>query len=315
MSKWTSENIGDISGKTAIVTGANSGIGFEAAKALAEHGARVILACRSEKRGTEALQAIEAESPKGSVELRLLDLSDLDSVRAFADGVLADLEHIDLLINNAGVMMPPLSRTAQGFELQFGVNHLGHFALTGLLLERLVATPGARIVNVSSQAHRTGKIDFDDLNWESRKYKKVASYGQSKLANLLFTFELQRKLEALGADTKVAAAHPGWTGTNLQQHVKLFEWMNALFAMAPWKGALPTLRAAIDPEAQSGDYFGPRGLTQLNGYPVKVGTTKAAKNEADAARLWEASVALTGVAYEALDSRTPRTSARPVVRA
>ncbi len=316
MSKWTSENIGDISGKTAIVTGANSGIGFEAAKALADHGARVILACRSEKRGTEALQAIEATNPKGNVELRLLDLSDLDSVRAFADGVLRDVERIDLLINNAGVMMPPLSRTAQGFELQLGVNHLGHFALTGLLLERIVATPGARIVNVSSQAHRTGKMDFDDLNWETRKYAKVASYGQSKLANLLFTFELQRKLEALGADTKVTAAHPGWTGTNLQQHVKLFEWMNALFAMAPWKGALPTLRAAIDPEAQSGDYYGPRGLTQLNGYPVKVGTTKAAKNEIDAARLWEASVALTGVAYDALDADAPQPAVgRDVVRA
>jgi len=268
----------------------------------------VILACRSEKRGTEALEAIRATEPKGTVTLRLLDLSDLDSVQSFANGVLAELEQIDLLINNAGVMMPPLSRTAQGFELQFGVNHLGHFALTGLLLERIIATPGARIVNVSSQAHRTGKMDFDDLNWESRKYSKLGSYGQSKLANLLFTFELQRKLEALGADTKVAAAHPGWTGTNLQQHVKLFEWMNSLFAMAPWKGALPTLRAAIDPEVQSGDYFGPRGLFEMSGYPVKVGTTKAARSEADAARLWQQSVAMTGVTFDALDA-----SAAPTV--
>lgn len=300
MSKWTSERIGDISGKTAIVTGANSGIGFETAKALAVRGAHVVLACRSERRGTEALEALRTSKPSGTATLRLLDLSDLDSVRAFADRLLAEVEHIDLLINNAGVMMPPLSRTAQGFELQLGVNHLGHFALTGLLLERIIATPSARIVNVSSQAHRIGKIDFDDLNWESRKYRKIAAYGQSKLANLLFTFELRRRLGALGADTKVAAAHPGWTGTNLQQHVKQFEWMNGIFAMAPWKGALPTLRAATDPEVASGDYYGPRGLFEMNGYPVKVGTTKAARSEPDAARLWDESVALTGVTYEAL---------------
>ena len=301
MSKWTSERIGDQHGKVVIVTGANSGIGFEAARELARKGATVVLACRSAERGEGAVKRIEDELPEASVAFQPLDLSDLDQVRSFAQAFLAAHDRLDLLINNAGVMMPPLSRTKQGFELQFGVNHLGHFALTGLLLERLVATPNARVVNVSSQAHRQGKMVFDDLNWRTRSYSKSGAYGQSKLANLLFTFELQRRLDALDADVLVTAAHPGWTGTNLQQHVKLFEALNGLFAMPQPQGALPTLRAATDPDAKGGDYFGPHGFMEMRGYPERVGTTRAAKDVGDAARLWDASVELTGVSYEALE--------------
>ena len=300
MTKWTSERVGDQSGRVAVVTGANSGIGYEAAKVLAARGATVVLACRSEQRGTAAEERLTREVAGADVRFMQLDLADLTSVERFAGELKEAFDRLDLLINNAGVMMPPLSRTAQGFELQLGVNHLGHFALTGHLLDRLVATPGSRIVNVASQAHRNGKMDFGDLNWERRSYSKMGAYGQSKLANLLFTFELGRRIEAAGADTLVTAAHPGWTGTNLQQHVKLFEIMNGLFAMPQPQGALPTLRAAVDPDATQGTYYGPHGIYEMRGYPRPVGTTKAAKSEADAATLWERSVELTGVSYGAL---------------
>jgi NAD(P)-dependent dehydrogenase (short-subunit alcohol dehydrogenase family) len=298
MGKWTSKDIPDQRGRVAIVTGANSGIGFEAARQLALHGADVVLACRSEARGNEAVEAIRAEKPAGSVRFAALDLSDLESVRAFAAAF--EAPRLDLLINNAGVMMPPLSRTKQGFELQFGVNHLGHFALTGLLLPKLLGTKGSRVVTVSSQAHRQGKMVFDDLQWERRSYSKMGAYGQSKLANLLFTFELDRLLDARNAGTIAVAAHPGWTGTNLQRNVKLFEMLNDVFAMKTEQGALPTLRAATDPSVRGGEYYGPDGLYEMRGYPTKVGTTKAATKRDDAATLWARSVELTGVRYDAL---------------
>ena len=226
-----------------------------------------------------------------------LDLADLEQVREFAAAALERFDRIDLLINNAGVMIPPQSKTKQGFELQFGVNHLGHFALTGLLLDRIMETPNARIVNVSSQAHRQGKMDFDDLDFESRGYKRIAAYGQSKLANLLFTFELARLLERHGSKVAVAAAHPGWTQTNLQQHSGLVRWLNPMFGMDPPGGALPTLRAATAPDVVTGDYYGPRGFYEMRGAPKKVGTTKAAKSEDDARRLWSVSEDRTGVRY------------------
>lgn len=300
MADWTSEEIGDLSGKVAIVTGANSGIGFEAARELAGAGADVVLACRSAERGEDAVARIRAEHTGAQVRAMLLDLADLEQVATFATAFADAYPRLDLLVNNAGVMMPPQSRTAQGFELQLGVNHFGHFALTGHLLARLVATPGARVVNVSSMAHRQGKMRFDDLNWEKRRYRKLASYGQSKLANLLFTFELQRRLEAAGTDVIVTAAHPGWTSTNLQQHNGLFRTLNPFFAMKPPQGALPTLRAATDPSAEGGDYFGPDGFFEVTGHPVRVGAAKAARSVEDAARLWEVSVELTGVSYDAL---------------
>jgi len=297
MSKWTHADIPALVGKRALITGANSGLGFEAARALAARGAEVLLACRSEDRGREAMAEISAEQPGAKLSLVRLDLADLDDVRRAAAEIAGQDRTLDLLINNAGVMMPPASTTKQGFELQFGVNHLGHFALTGLLLEALERAGGARVVNVSSQAHRNGEINFDDLDFEQRGYDRLAAYGQSKLANLLFTFEAARRFAAAELDIIVAAAHPGWTRTNLQKHWGLADLFNPILGMRPAKGALGILRAASDPEVTAGDYFGPRGLYQMWGYPKRVGTTKAARDEADAAQLWEVSELRTGVRY------------------
>jgi NAD(P)-dependent dehydrogenase (short-subunit alcohol dehydrogenase family) len=226
-----------------------------------------------------------------------LDLADLESVRRFASAVVERVERLDLLVNNAGVMMPPQSKTADGFELQIGTNHLGHFALTGLLMDTLLATPRSRVVTVASQAHRMAELDLDDLHWERRPYKKAASYGQSKLANLLFTFELQRRLVADGADTIAVAAHPGWTGTNLQRHSGLFRAMNPIFAMKPWQGALPTLYAATGDDVNGGDYYGPDGIFEMRGYPKKVDSSELSRDEDVARRLWEISEEATGVTY------------------
>lgn len=295
--KWTQADIPAQTGKLALITGSNSGIGFEAARMLAERGATVVLACRGASKAEEARAQILAGRPDAEVVVMPIDLADLDSVREFAQSFAARFDRLDLLINNAGVMMPPASTTKQGFELQFGVNHLGHFALTGLLLDRLRSTAGARVVNVSSQAHRGGRIDFDDVDFSKRGYDRMAAYNQSKLANLLFTFEAVRRFAAAGIDVLVAAAHPGWTRTNLQQHWGMANLLNPFLGMPPAKGALPTLRAATDPDVRPGDYFGPRGVYQFWGYPKRVGTTKRARNEADAARLWELSELRTGVRY------------------
>jgi NAD(P)-dependent dehydrogenase (short-subunit alcohol dehydrogenase family) len=305
---WTQHDIPDQTGKIAIVTGANSGIGFEAARELARRGAEVVLACRSETKAAEAIAQIRGDIPTAKLEFMALDLADLDQVRSFAAQVHERYEQLDLLINNAGVMIPPASKTKQGFELQLGVNHLGHFAVTGLVLDLLLARPGARVVTVSSQAHRQGKIFFDDLDFDKRGYKPMLAYGQSKLANLLFTFELARRLKAAGLTVPrralgstgllVAAAHPGWTATNLQQHNGLIDRINPIFGMKPLAGALPTLRAATDPAVESGDYYGPDGLFEMRGAPVKVGTTRRAKDPVAAARLWEISEQRTGVRYE-----------------
>lgn len=298
---WNAQKIPNQSGRVAIVTGANSGIGLVAARVLANRGARVILACRSEERANEALASIRKTDPNALVEYRHLDLSSLDSVRAFADEILENEERIDLLINNAGVMMPPKrAETADGFELQFGVNHLGHQALTALLLNKLNATVGSRIVSVASQAHRGGKIDFEDLQWQQRGYRKLTSYGQSKLANLLFAFELDRRLRASGSRTMSVAAHPGVTATQLQRHSLSSRLFNPIVAMKPAQGALPTLRAATDPGVKGGEYFGPSGILELRGNPVKVGSSKRARNAASAAKLWQVSQELTGVPFEGL---------------
>lgn len=298
---WNADQIPNQSGRVAIVTGANSGIGLVAARTLAQRGARVIMACRNEQKANEALTSIRAADPEADVEFRHLDLSSLGSVKGFAESILASEDRLDLLINNAGVMMPPTrSETADGFELQFGVNHLGHQALTAILLERLTATPGSRVVNVASQAHRGGKIDFEDLQWQGRGYKKMASYGQSKLANLLFSFELDRRLKASGIDTKSVAAHPGWTATDLQRHSLSARFFNPLLAMKPEQGALPTLRAATDPDVRGGEYFGPCGVLEMRGNPVKVGSSKRARDTESAAKLWQVSENLTGVRFDSL---------------
>ncbi len=294
---WTEHEIPNQSGRVAIVTGANSGIGWDTARALAQRGAAVVMACRSMAKAQHAAGKIKDLAPSGSVAVMPLDLADLNSVRAFAAAFRAQYERLDLLINNAGVMMPPYSKTAQGFEQQFGVNHLGHFALTGLLLDLLNATPGARIVTVSSGAHLFGSIHFEDLNWE-RGYRPQRAYGQSKLANLLFTYELQRKLEAAGLGTLAVAAHPGWTATNLQQHAGSFQMLNPIFAQSTAMGALPTLYAATAPAVQGGEYFGPSGLMEMRGYPKKVGSNARSRDEAVARRLWQVSEDLTQVHFE-----------------
>jgi NAD(P)-dependent dehydrogenase (short-subunit alcohol dehydrogenase family) len=298
--RWTYEDVPRQGGRVAIVTGANTGIGFEAARALAKKGARVILGCRSREKGEAAVARIETEKPEEKPELALLDLADLKSVHRFADEVLGGSERLDLLINNAGVMACPESRTAQGFERQFGVNHLGHFALTALLMPLVSRTPESRVVTVSSQAHRAGSIVFDDLDFSRRGYNPMGAYGQSKLANLLFTFELQRRLEASGADTIAVAAHPGWTATDLQRHAWYARWLNPLFAMSTEKGALPTLRAATAPDANGGDYYGPGGFYEMWGYPERVGSSDAAQSLEDAERLWTVSEELTGARFDDL---------------
>ena len=287
MSDFTTSDIPELAGSTVIVTGANSGIGFEAARALAGRGAHVILAVRDEKRGADAAGRIA-----GSVEVRKLDLASLDSVRSFAAGVSGDIR---LLINNAGVMAPPLTRTAEGFELQFGTNHLGHFALTNLLLPQITG----RIVSVASLAHRGGSIDFDDPNWDRKPYKRWAAYGQSKLANLLFTLELQRRLQTSGSGVIATTAHPGWAATNLQKGDSavarsLMGFANRIFAQDAAAGALPTLYAATA-DVGGNAYVGPGNAAQTKGAPKLVGRSDAAQNTGDAARLWTLSETLTGV--------------------
>jgi NAD(P)-dependent dehydrogenase (short-subunit alcohol dehydrogenase family) len=297
-SDWTLQDIPDQTDRVAIVTGANSGIGLETARELARKGARVVLACRSEARANEALADIRAELPDAQVAFECLDLADLGQQPAFVAAFRERFDRLDLLINNAGVMVPPAGKTKQGFELQLGVNHLGHYALTGRLLDLLLATPDARVVNVSSTAHRGGRIDFDDLDFESRGYQAMRAYGQSKLANLLFTLELAAKLEAAGSDVITAAAHPGWTQTNLQQHAGFVRFLNPFFGMPPIGGAQPTLRAATARDVQPAEYYGPKGFMEVKGAPVRVGTAKAARSRADAERLWKISEERTGVHFD-----------------
>jgi NAD(P)-dependent dehydrogenase (short-subunit alcohol dehydrogenase family) len=297
MPGWIVKDMPDQTGKVAIVTGANSGIGYEEARGLASKGAAVILACRSQDKGAAAAQQICEEQPDALVEFSRLDLADLASIRRFVEAFTARHDRLDILINNAGVMaVPELRRTADDFEMQFGTNHLGHFALTGLLLEAITRTPGARVVTVSSSGHRMGRMDFDNLNAE-RSYNRWIAYGESKVANLLFTYELQRRFEAAGADAIAVAAHPGWTATNLQGDAMLFRLFNPLFGMQPEQGALPTLYAATAPDVSGGDYYGPGGLGEWRGYPTQVGSSALSHDQAVAKRLWEMSEDLTGVAY------------------
>ena len=291
---WAFDDIPDQSGRIVLVTGANSGIGYETARQLAARHAHVVMACRSLDKAEAAKARIMKDMPDASLRVMPLDLSSLVSVKAFAEAFQAEHDRLDLLINNAGVMIPPFSTTEEGFELQFGTNHLGHFALTGLLLPLINRTPGARIVTLSSEAHRLGKIDFDNLNAE-KGYAKWPFYGQSKLANLLFTYELQRHLEAAGHTTIAVAAHPGWTATNLQRHTGLVAFFNRFFAMQPEQGALPTLFAATAPSVSGGTFYGPDGFLEMNGYPTQVQSSPRSHDRTVATRLWDVSEQLTGV--------------------
>lgn len=295
--KWTEQDMPDLSGKVAIVTGSNSGIGYETARALAQHGATTIMGCRNLQKATVAADQIRTTQPSGDVAVMQLDLGDLESVRQFVSQFRDSYDRLDLLINNAGIMMPPYGKTAQGFETQIGVNHLGHFALTGLLLDMLIQTPQSRVVAISSGAHRQGQINFDDLQSE-QNYSSVAAYGQSKLANLLFAYELQRKFEAAGNNTLSVAAHPGWTVTNLQQHSRLVRFFNPFLGQHQTMGALPTLYAATAPTVNGGEYFGPSGILEMRGYPKRVPSSDRSHDVETAQRLWRVSEELTGVTYE-----------------
>ncbi len=306
---WTAADVPDQAGRTIVITGANSGLGLESAKVLAARGAQVVMACRSLDRAGEAIAAITREHPEAKLEARQLDLASLASVRSFADELRAAHPRVDVLMNNAGVMALPRRETVEGFEMQLGTNHLGPFALTGLVLDRVLATPAGRIVTVSSQFHRRGRIDFDDLNG-TRRYRKWGAYGQAKLANLLFAFELQRRLEARGAPAISVAAHPGYASTNLQTAgprmegssfmERASELGNRIFAQSAAEGALPQLYASTAPDVEGGDYLGPSGIYEMWGPPRKVGTARAARDEAVARRLWEVSEEATGVRWEAL---------------
>lgn len=295
---WTAENIPNQKGKVVIVTGSSSGIGYEAARVLAEKQATVILAVRNLDKGNKAVEKILAQNKDADVRVLELDLANLESVEKFAENFKKEYLRLDLLINNAGVMIPPYSKTSDGFELQFGTNHLGHYALTGLLLELLLSTPNSRIVNVSSMAHKSGNINFDDLTWEKRSYSAWRAYGDSKIANLFFTLELDRKLKEHNLDLCATAAHPGWTATELQRHTGLVDFLNNIFAQDISMGALPTLRAATESGLKGGEYFGPNGFMEMRGFPAQVKTNQLAKDESIAKKLWEVSEELTGVKFD-----------------
>jgi NAD(P)-dependent dehydrogenase (short-subunit alcohol dehydrogenase family) len=300
---WTAADIPDQTGRTVVITGANSGIGWVAARELARAGADLVLAVRDTDKGEAAMTRIRDVAPQAELEVRPLDLADLVSVRAFANDWQGPL---DLLINNAGVMATPQRTTQDGFELQFGTNHLGHFALTGLLLEALLAAEDPRVVTLSSGAHRMGRMRWDDLQSE-RGYQRWRAYGQSKLANLLFAQELGRRANAHGVALRSVAAHPGYASTNLQvagprmegsaARERLGRLGNALFAQSADAGALPTLFAATAPGLPSGSYVGPGGPGEMRGHPTIVGMSRAARDEGDAARLWAVSEELTSVSY------------------
>ncbi|KWC42241.1 hypothetical protein WL51_03640 [Burkholderia ubonensis] len=304
MSKWSEQDVPDLHGKVAVVTGANSGLGRETTRVLASRNATVVMACRSTEKGQKVACEIRHVFPGADLNVLSLDLASLVSIRGFVDALTASFPAIDLLINNAGVMAVPLSRTEDGFESQFGTNHLGHFALTGLLFDCI--RPNGRIVCVSSIEHRRSKgIDLSDLNWQKRPYRPWAAYRDSKLANLLFMLELSRRAKVAGRTVTVVGAHPGYSDTNLQyvaseqKRSTLEAWFwrvaNGILAQPATKGVLPQLYAATTADVISGDYIGPDGFLELRGYPTKVGRTAAARDEQVARQLWSLSEQFTGV--------------------
>ena len=295
--KWDSNQIPNLKDKVVIITGATSGLGKEAARVLAGKDATVVMAVRNTNKAESVSKEIKKEFPNANIDIRQLELNSLKSIQTFSDSIIMDYERLHVLINNAGVMACPFSKTEDGFEIQMGVNHLGHFALTGLLLPLMKITKGSRIVVTSSIAHKFGNINFEDINWEKRKYNTSNAYGDSKIANLYFTYELAKKLKGDANAPLVTAAHPGWTSTELQRHSLLFRMLNPLFSQNVRMGTLPTLRAAFDENAKSGDYFGPSGFQELKGYPKVVSSNKLSKNEANAKKLWDISEQLTGIKY------------------
>lgn len=304
--KWTTQNIPDLLGKTIIVTGGNSGLGFASVKAFAAKGAHVVLACRSREKGEMAKAEIEQQNTGGRIEVAELDLADLASISRFAEEFRQKHSRLDVLLNNAGIMTPPYFHTRDGFEGHMGTNHLGHFALTGHLLPVLQETPKSRVVNVSSLAHQGGSMNFDNLLFEQGKgYSPIKAYSRSKLANLLFTYELQRFFEENGIDSTAVAAHPGVSQTDLFRYLEE-KWYFRLirpsfnaFTQDGEMGALPQIRASVDPDVKGGEFYGPSGFFELKGYPVKVQPNGTSHNLEDARKLWEVSEKLTGVEYPA----------------
>jgi NAD(P)-dependent dehydrogenase (short-subunit alcohol dehydrogenase family) len=300
--KWTLDDMPSQASKVVVITGGNSGLGLETAKAFAQKGAEVVLACRSVEKGKIAKDDILKENPEGKIDVFELNLMSLASVRSFAQNFKQKYSRLDILINNAGIMTSPYALTEDGFESQMGTNHLGHFALTGLLLDLILATPKSRIVNVSSLAHKQWKMSFENSLCEyAQNYNKMRAYARSKLANLLFTYELQRRLEAANHQTIAVAAHPGASYTNLGRHLenklvaRILKPLIIKVLPTPKSGALSQIRAASDPEVKGGDYYGPSGLGELAGYPKIVKSAKTSHSLEDAKRLWEMSEKMTGV--------------------
>ncbi|AOW91878.1 short-chain dehydrogenase [Rhodococcus sp. WMMA185] len=300
--KWTAADVPDQSGRVAIITGSNTGLGYETAAVLAAKGAHVVLAVRNLEKGKQAADRIKTASPDASVALQQLDLTSLENIHEAAEELRTNHPRIDLLINNAGVMWTPKGTTRDGFELQFGTNHLGHFAFTGQLLENMLTIEGSRVVTISSLGHRIrAKIHFDDLQLE-RNYNRVDAYGQAKLANLMFTYELARRLGEKNAQTIAVAAHPGGSNTELTRNIPgivrpPLEFLSGLVAQSAAMGALPTLRAATDPSVRSGQYYGPDGFREMRGHP-KLVESSAQSHDADIQRrLWSVSEELTGITY------------------
>ncbi len=302
---WTLNDIPDLTGKTIIVTGANTGLGFESAKSFARNGANVVMACRSLEKGEIARKQIVRIFPSSIIQVMQLDLADLKSIRDFAATFRQSHAHLDVLLNNAAVMMVPYSLTKDGFESQMGINHLGHFALTGVLLDVLKKSPGSRVVNVSSLSYRQGKIDFNNLLFENGKdFSPVKAYGRSKLSNLLFTFELQHYFESKGIDCMAIAAHPGIASTKnpgkaeKNMLMKIYKISFSFIIQPPNMGAMPEIRASVDPDIKPGDFYGPGGMLELSGHPVRVQSKLSATDAEIAHKLWEVSEKLTSVTYK-----------------
>jgi NAD(P)-dependent dehydrogenase (short-subunit alcohol dehydrogenase family) len=295
--KWSADDIPDQRGRVVIITGSTSGLGKEAARVLAAKGAAVVMAVRNTAKGEDVAAALRAASPDAEVVVMALDLASLASVKSFADAFAAEYGRLDVLINNAGVMMCPYAQTEDGFEIQMGTNHLGHFALTGRLLPLLRATEGSRIVATSSFGHAMGNIDFTDMNWEKRPYNTNRAYGDSKLANLYFTYAFARRYKDDPQAPTAVAAHPGATATELARHSPGIRFFNRFIAQKVEIGTLPTLMAATAPDVAAGDYYGPEGFMGIRGYPAKVESNARSHDVALATKLWEASVAMTGVDF------------------
>lgn len=302
---WTTDNIPDLNGKVIIVTGGNSGIGFEAVEAFTTKGAEVISACRDTEKGEKAKVEILVNNPEAKIEVIALDLMDLNSIRKFAETFKSKYKKLDVLLNNAGIMMNPYGLTKDGFESQMGTNHLGHFTLTGLLLDLIKSTPNSRVVNISSSAHNMGKMNFNNLLFENGKgYSRIKAYGRSKIANLLFTYELQKRFESINSSSIAVAAHPGISDTKLGRHfeniwfVKLMMPVYRRMVQTAAMGALPGIRASTDLNAKGSEYYGPGGKGERTGYPVLVESNPASHNMEDARKLWEISENLTGVKFD-----------------